>query len=87
MRETWYVLEDDSPANPAECSVGEDGVFRHKGGVAVKMRNADTPMSRGVDIDPDAAPASSEVSPKPKVKMPGKNRELKAGDSKKYETR
>lgn len=77
MRETWYVLEDDSPGNPAECSLGEDGIFRHKDGLAVKMRSADCPMSRGVDLDPHGKLPSLAVPPKEKEAPAAKDREVK----------
>lgn len=52
MRATWYVLEDGTAVDPAECSPDDKGVaLTHKSGAKVAMRNFDMPMSRGVDID------------------------------------
>lgn len=92
MRETWYVLEDGSVADPNECACDEAGVLRHQSGAAVAM-NGHVPKSRGVD-DADAERAKAkEPAPKlePKVETkeapkPG-NRELKAGKAKKYQIR
>lgn len=57
MRETWYVLEDGSIADPATVSIGSDGVLRHASGIAVAMRGG-VPHSRGVD-DPAAERAKA----------------------------
>lgn len=46
--ETWYVLDDRSFADPRDVAVGADGVLRHKDGVAVAMRSAGVPRSRGM---------------------------------------
>lgn len=48
MRETWYVLENDSVVPPSEVT-DENGVLTHKDG-RVAMRG-DVPSSRGVEID------------------------------------
>lgn len=48
MRETWYVLEDGTAADPNEVAPDEAGVLRHKNGAAVAMRGQ-VPSSRGVD--------------------------------------
>lgn len=75
MRETWYVLEDGTVADPSECAPDEYGVLRHKGGVAVALRE-NVPRSRSVDPDDEHG--------KPKHK----SRELKAEAPKKpYRTR
>lgn len=50
MRETWYVLEDGSTVHPSEVAPNAKGRLAHKNGL-VKMRDADTPMSSGVDVD------------------------------------
>lgn len=75
MRETWYVLEDGTPGDPAEVVLDEAGVLRHKNGVAVAMRG-DVHHTRGVDVDEERA------KPKPK------SREMKPEESKRgYKTR
>jgi hypothetical protein len=48
MRETWYVLDDGSVADPREVAPDKNGVLRHKNGAAVAMRG-DVPSSRSVD--------------------------------------
>ncbi|MEQ9634803.1 MAG: hypothetical protein RLW68_01830 [Devosia marina] len=50
MRATWFMLEDGTPVDPAECST-VDGVLTHESGKPVAMRSHDCPMSTGVDID------------------------------------
>lgn len=51
MRATWYILEDGSTVDPADCSPDDAGVLTHKDGVKVKMRSHDCPMSTGVEVD------------------------------------
>jgi hypothetical protein len=46
--ETWYVLEDGSFADPRDVAIGADGILRHNDGVAVAMRSAGVPRSRGM---------------------------------------
>lgn len=79
MRETWYVLEDGSVADPSECATDEKGLnLTHKSGVKVAMKG-EVPHSRGVDVDPDRKAASDSAPPKPaaKVAKAPANRELK----------
>lgn len=88
MRETWYVLEDGSIADPNDVLTDEKGKLAHRDGVAVAMRG-DIPHSRSVDADAERAKiqAAAEAT-KAKAKPAGKDREIKAGsDSKTYETR
>lgn len=54
-RETWYVLEDGSVADPIEVAPDNDGALRHIGGKAVAMRRHDCPSSRSVDADAERA--------------------------------
>jgi hypothetical protein len=86
-RETWYVLEDDTVADPREVSADKAGILRHSNGLAVQMRG-DVPRSRGVDPDreragrsapkpPDAKPAAKDVAAE-KPKGGYKTRETKA---------
>lgn len=53
MRETWYVLEDGSPADPREVAPDAKGVLRHKNGDAVAIGAHGNPLTRGVDVDTD----------------------------------
>lgn len=80
MRATWYVLEDESVVDPNECALDEAGRLVHGGGVAVKMRFPDCPMSTGVDVD--EKPSHADMEPEPArlaKKKPGyKTRETKA---------
>lgn len=48
MRETWYLLEDGTVADPNDVAPDEQGALRHKTGVAVAMRGA-VPHTTGVD--------------------------------------
>lgn len=48
MRETWYVLEDGSVADPNECAPDKSGRLKHKGGEYVAMRGQ-VPSTRGVE--------------------------------------
>ncbi|MDP2410363.1 MAG: hypothetical protein Q8M26_08760 [Pseudolabrys sp.] len=51
MRETWYVLEDGSVADPRDVNADEKGILQHKDGRAVAYRpDGITPRSRGVDV-------------------------------------
>lgn len=51
MRETWYVLEDDSVVRPSECSLDKSGRLAHKNGLVAMRNDGETPRSRGVDVD------------------------------------
>jgi hypothetical protein len=55
MPETWYVLEDDSVADPQHVLADKDGALRHASGAAVKMRSPGVPMTRSVDADKERA--------------------------------
>lgn len=89
MRETWYVLEDGTAADPNGIVTGEDGVMRNKAGIAVAI-GPHGPLSTGVDVD-DAPKASDAPAPRDVEadgeKPKGRNREMKASGSKKYQTR
>lgn len=81
MRETWYVLEDGSAANPADVAPDDDGFLRHKDGRSVAMRGQ-TPRSVGVEVDERAAtPPDKDLTPEP-AKKTYKTREAKAGAQK-----
>ncbi len=40
-----YLLMDGTYMDPADCSVGKDGVMRHSNGVKVAMTDAGEPMT------------------------------------------
>lgn len=89
MRETWYVLEDGSCADPREVSAGKTpGSLVGKSGVAVAMRG-DVPSTRSVDPHEERAkckPKAREMKAEEPEK-PAANREMKAGSGKTYKTR
>lgn len=79
MRETWYVLEDGSVADPAEVATDNGGVLRHASGVAVAMKGQ-VPSSRGVDPDEERAKVKGrDMKPEP-AKRGYKTRETKTAD-------
>ena len=85
MRETWYVLEDGSLADPVEVTVNEAGRLVHSSGVAVEMRNG-VPRSRGVD-DADAERAKSGDA-KAKAAAEAQAKDMKPDEPKRgYKTR
>lgn len=45
---TWYILVDGTNADPNDVAPDDDGVLRHKSGLAVSLREDGTPMSVGV---------------------------------------
>lgn len=65
MRETWYVLDDGTSADPAECKADPSGKLIHKSGIAVAMRG-DAHSSRSVD--PERERAKTQPKPKPAAK-------------------
>ena len=81
MRETWYVLEDGSVADPREVARDVKGVLRNKAGVAVAMRG-DAHSSRGVDPEEERAKAkpakSKEMRAEDPRRPPYRTREMKA---------
>lgn len=64
MRETWYVLEDDTVADPKDVAPDESGVLRHKDGQAVAM-GPYGPRSRGVDVEAREAPSAADRQMRP----------------------
>ena len=50
MRETWYVLADGAPGDPALIGTGADGVLVHVDGRRVAY-GPHGPRSRSVDAD------------------------------------
>lgn len=92
MRETWYVLEDDTAADPNEVAPDDAGVLRHKGGLAVAI-GPNGPRSRGVDVGgakaekpEDPAKAKTEVA-RVKVAKTAADRQMSAGAGGSYQTR
>lgn len=73
MRETWYVLDDGSAADPNEVAPDEAGVLRHKDGRAVAL-GPYGPRSRGVDVPVRVASGQDD-------------RQMKAVGSGRYKTR
>lgn len=67
MRETWYVLEDGSVADPSAVAPDAAGVLHHKDGRKVAMRG-EVPSTRGVDADEQRAKHSNRevTADKPK---------------------
>lgn len=57
MRATWYILEDGSTVDPADCGPDDTGALAHKSGVKVQMRSHDCPMSTGVDVEDSGKPS------------------------------
>lgn len=51
MRDTWYVLEDETRVHPDEVAPDENGVLRHKSGAAVAIGSHGNPRTAGVDVD------------------------------------
>lgn len=66
---TWYRLVDGTQADPNDCAPGEDGVLRHKNGLAVALHEDGTPQSVGRDAveggNADAAAAADEPPAEP----------------------
>lgn len=93
MRETWYVLEDGSNADPREVATDEKGVLRHSSGVAVAYGDHGNPLTRSVEVDEQPArEVKTEKGAKSKDKKPdAEDRQVKAGDGAnadpKYKTR
>jgi hypothetical protein len=54
MRETWYMLENGTVADPREVKTREDGRMVHASGALVAVRNG-VPHSYGVDPDEERA--------------------------------
>lgn len=63
MRETWYVLEDGTPANPNDVAPDDSGRLVHKSGVPVAV-GPHGPRSTGVDVQvpKKEAPPKKEAS-------------------------
>ena len=56
MRETWYILEDGSAADPALIRTGDDGILAHEDGRKVAY-GPHGPRSRSVDLEMENAMA------------------------------
>lgn len=78
--ETWYVMDDNSVADPSAVAPDAKGVLRHKDGRAVAYRpDGLGPRTRSVDPAEEAAKAKPKDM-KPEDKRGGyKTRETKAG--------
>lgn len=95
MRETWYVLEDGTAVDPAECASDEKGRLTHRSGAKIAMRFPDCPMSKSVDPKAERAKAAvaknaAETTADPnRAATSPEDREMKAEEPKKagYKTR
>jgi hypothetical protein len=86
MRETWYLLEDGSVADPREVSPDAAGKLRHKNGVYVAMRG-DAYSSRGVDPEAERATAKSKAKADPQPKNKEEKPEAQRGGYRTRESR
>jgi hypothetical protein len=80
--ETWYVLEDESVADPSEIAL-KDGRLQHKDGRAVAYA-PHGPRTRSVDADAERAKAVKRV-PRAPDRAPAKSSEERQSPS--YERR
>lgn len=87
MQDTWYILEDGTSADPNEVAPDENGILRHRDGLAVAIGTHGNYRSRGVDPEEERAKAKKAQSkkdmkpeePKPDDQKSGyKTRESKA---------
>jgi len=63
MRETWYVLEDGTPGDPAMIVTNDDGSLAHQDGRRVAY-GPHGPRSSGVDAEAERATYSTrELKP------------------------
>lgn len=49
VHHTWYLLVDGTYADPNDVATGEDGVLRHKDGLAVALHENGVPQTIGMD--------------------------------------
>ncbi|HMR51202.1 MAG TPA: hypothetical protein PKA33_01640 [Amaricoccus sp.] len=69
--ETWYILEDGSPGDPAAIGTGADGKLRHRDGRAVAY-GPHGPKSRGMSSE--LVSANREMRAEPDEPAPPKRR-------------
>lgn len=85
MADVWYILSDDSVADPADVSADKSGVLWHKDGRAVAYRSHG-PRARMVSADEAEAYRTREMKAEPpgeadepaKTKRAYRTREMKA---------
>lgn len=77
MPETWYVLQDGTPGDPAQIGPDSAGVLRHASGKAVAI-GPHGPRSRSMS---DAEIEAVRAAP------PAADREMKPKRGGRYETR
>lgn len=64
--ETWFILEDETPADPRDVAQDKNGKLRHRDGRAVAYA-PHGPRSRSVDAEVER---SKSRQPKPKPEAP-----------------
>lgn len=62
---TWYLLVDGTHADPDDVSPDDDGVLRHKNGLAVALHENGTPMTIGVGAVENKNVAAAEAGKAP----------------------
>lgn len=79
---TWYLLVDGTQTDPDDVAPGDDGVLRHKSGLAVALHESGVPMTIGVSAkenkNVEAARAGDEAAAEAKKHMAEEARALKA---------
>lgn len=85
MPETWYVLEDGTPADPNEVAPDDAGVLRHASGAPVAL-GPHGPRSRGMSAE-EVEAARGKAKPGKKAAPIASDRQMKPKDGGKYETR
>jgi len=58
---TWYLLVDGTQADPNDVAPDDDGVLRHKNGLAVALHENGVPMTIGVSAKENMNVAAAEA--------------------------
>jgi hypothetical protein len=77
---TWYRLVDGTQADPNDCAPGDDGVLRHKSGLAVATHADGTPQSVGREAADNAAVAPQAEAAAPDANAVREEPSVKAED-------